>query len=253
MLSASASITAGIVVASSRPHVNLTVSGLCPMPGPIASTVLPAVSAERNSGARFSAEIEPAMVAVSGQVISSGATAATSASAGAGTAAVTKPAPARNAPRAASAGAPDLPPAVPSVPPTTSTCPKLPLLAVAGHVLVVGGTCPKLPLLAVAGRGVCVSESADPAHSKFSAETIASSGEPMPATTIGCDQCRVNCPKTCAGLGAVNVMTASGGKIGPATVALVSSAGQPEGRSTARIGAVLALIHSSAARARPFR
>src|ERR1035437_4274671 len=208
MLSASASITAGIVVASSRPHVNLTVSGLCPMPGPIASTVLPAVSAERNSGARFSAEIEPAVVAVSGQVISSGATAATSASAGAGTAAVTSPAPARNAPRAASAGAPDLPPAVPSVPPTTSTC-------------------PKLPLLAVAGRGVCVSESADPAHSKFRPETIASCGEPMAATTMGCDQCCVNCPKTCAGLGAVNVMTVSAGKTGPATVALVSSAGQP--------------------------
>ena len=63
----------------------------------------------------------------------------------------------------------------------------------------------------------------------------------MGATTMGCAQCRVNCPKTCAGLGAVKVMTASAGKTGPATVAAVSSAGQPEGRSTARIGRVAAL------------
>ena len=83
-------------------------------------------------------------VAASGQVINSGAMNATSGSTGAGTAAVTRPAPTRNAANAAIAGAPDLP----TEPPTTSTW-------------------PKLPLLAVAARGVCVSESAEPAHVRF--------------------------------------------------------------------------------------
>ena len=45
-----------------------------------------------------------------------------------------------------------------------------------------------------------------------SSETIASSGEPIGATTTGWSQRRVNCPKTCAGLGAVKVITASAGK-----------------------------------------
>ena len=43
-----------------------------------------------------------------------------------------------------------------------------------------------------------------------------------------------------------------GGKTGPSTVAAVSSAAHPEGRSTASTGAVLAFIHSSAASASPF-
>jgi len=73
----------------------------------------------------------------------------------------------------------------------------------------------------------------------------------MGATTMGCSQLRVNCPNTCAGLGAVKVMTASAGKTGPATVAAVSSAGQPEGKSIARMGAVLAFTHSCAAAASP--
>jgi len=122
MLSASASITAGILVAESRPVVNLTVSGSLPRPGPIASTVIPAVSAASASGARFSAAMQPARLAASGKVINSGAMAATSGSTGAAPAAVTSPAPARSAARDAIAGAPDLP----TEPPTTSTCPKLP-------------------------------------------------------------------------------------------------------------------------------
>ena len=61
ILSASASITAGILVAESRPVVNLIVSGLWPRPGPMASTVFPEVSAA-TTGPRLSAEIEPVSV-----------------------------------------------------------------------------------------------------------------------------------------------------------------------------------------------
>ncbi len=60
IFSASASITAGIFVTASSPMVNLAVSALCPIPGPMASTVFPAVSPARISGARFSAAICPA-------------------------------------------------------------------------------------------------------------------------------------------------------------------------------------------------
>ncbi len=132
----------------------------------MASTVFPAINAPRCLASRFFAAIWPALVAASGQVISSGANDATTGSAGAGTAAVTSPAPARIAARAAMAGAPALPPAVPNVPPTTSTW-------------------PKLPLLAADARGACASASDEPAQSRLSAETIAASGEPMGATTTG--------------------------------------------------------------------
>jgi len=83
----------------------------------MASTVFPAMSAVSPSGVRFSTEICPAAFATSGQVINSGAMAATSGRIGAGTAAVTRPAPVRSAPRDVMAGAPDLP----TEPPTTST------------------------------------------------------------------------------------------------------------------------------------
>src|SRR5580658_6087189 len=140
----------------------------------------------------------------------------TCATTGAGTAAVTSPAPARIAARDVMAGAPDLP----SDPPTTSTW-------------------PKLPLCDEAALGVCVSACAEPAQRSPSVEIIASSGEPMGVTTTGWSHWRVSCPKTCAGLGAVKVITASAGKTGVLIVADVSSAGQPEGRSTARTGAWL--------------
>ena len=169
----------------------------------------------------------------SGHVINSGAIVATSGKAGAGTAAVTRPAPERKAANADIEGAPDLPPAVPNVPPTTSTW-------------------PKFPLLLSTARGACARASAEPAQYICNDETMAASGEPIGATTMGWFQCRVSWPKTCAGLGAVKVMTASTGETGPGTIALVSSAGQPEGRSMASTGAELARIHSSAARARPF-
>src|SRR5580658_2507466 len=164
--------------------------------------------------------------------MSSGAMADTTGMAGAGTAAVTSPAPTRMAASDVMAGAPALPPADPNVPPTTRTW-------------------PKLPLLTAAARGACTSSMEDPAQSMPVLEISNSSGEPMGATTIGWSQARVNAPNTCAGLGAVNVITASAGKTGVSTVALVASAGQPDGKSTASTGRCLFLIHLSASSARP--
>ncbi len=136
--------------------------------------------------------------------------------------------------KAAMAGAPALPPAVPNVPPTTNTC-------------------PKPPLLAATTRGSCASASEEPAQLRFRPETIASSGEPMGATTIGCHQCRVSCPKTCAGLGAVKVMTASAGKTGPLDSGMRSR--PPPSRKAnppPEPAPVLPSIHSSASSANPF-
>ena len=48
-----------------------------------------------------------------------------------------------------------------------------------------------------------------------------------------------------------NVITASAAKTSPAITALVSSAGQPDGKSTARIAAELPFTHSNAASAKP--
>ena len=77
----------------------------------------------------------------------------------------------------------------------------------------------------------------------------------MGATTTGWSQRRVSWEKTCAGLGAVKVMTASAGNVGSGMEARVSSAGQPEGRSMARmgarLGAVVDWIQWSAASGRP--
>ena len=163
---ASASMTAGSVVAESSPVTNLAVSAPCPRPGPMASTVMPFVKAARCCRARLSGVACPSVFASSGHVISSGAKLDTNASAGAGTAAVTSPAPARSAARELITGAPALPPAEPNDPPTTSTW-------------------PNLPLLASAARGAWISACDDPAHSRPSVETMASSGEPMGATTTG--------------------------------------------------------------------
>src|ERR1035441_10154160 len=132
----------------------------------MASTVLPFVIAVTVFGSRLSASICPSVVAVSDQVISSSATEDTNRIAGAGTAAVTRPAPARKAPSDVIAGAPALPPADPNEPPTTRTW-------------------PKFPLFAADARGACANASDEPAHSKFSSDTIASSGEPIDATTTG--------------------------------------------------------------------
>src|SRR5512146_427846 len=233
MFNPSASITTGISMSDSNPVVNLTVSGSWPSPGPMASTVLPIANAAVFSEARFSSDIAPAALVSSPHVINSGAMALTTPIAAAGTAAVTRPAPMRNAPSAAIAGAPALPPADPNVPPTTSTC-------------------PYLPLFASTTRGARASTMADPAHLILSFETIASSGEPIGATTTGCRQPLVNCPNTCAGFGAVNVTTASDGNTGAPADRLVESAGQPEGRSTESTGALQPDNHLSASRARPF-
>ena len=233
MFKASASMTAGILVAASNSRVKFAVSFDRPSPGPMASTDLSSSSCARRPGARFESEMHPEPVASSGHVINSGAISDTTDMAFAGTAAVTRPAPTRIAASAVMAGAPALPPAGPKVPPTTSTW-------------------PKFPLLAVALRGECTSSIAEPAHSKLSSETIASSGEPMGATTTGWFQALVKRPNTCAGLGAEKVITASAGNTGSLRRAPVSSAGQPDGRSTARTGPFLALSHSCAARASPF-
>ena len=69
------------------------------IPGPMASTVLPVSNCANWSGVRLALERVPAGPTASGHSMSSGATAATTASAGAGTAAVTRPAPDRNAAR----------------------------------------------------------------------------------------------------------------------------------------------------------
>src|SRR5208282_4996438 len=141
---------------------NFTTPGPCPRPGPIAITVFPLVSDSNSSGVMPFAATCPAAFAGSGDVINSGAITETGASTGAGTAAVTRPAPARIAVRDVMAGAPDLP----RDPPITSTW-------------------PNLPLFESAARGHSVSACALPAHVSFSSETIAASGEPIGATTIG--------------------------------------------------------------------
>ena len=95
-------------------------------------------------------------------VISSGVTAATVGRIDCATAAVTRPAPVRKAATELIEGAPDLPLA----PPMTSTCPKRPLLESAGR-----------------GRSAIVLEL--PAQVRPVADSTASAGEPMGATTMG--------------------------------------------------------------------
>src|SRR5277367_790090 len=95
-------------------------------------------------------------------VISSGAILATESRIGCATAAVTRPAPVRNAASAAIDGAP----AFPYEPPITNTW-------------------PNLPLLLSAGRGVSVIFFDAPAQVRFKPDWIASSGDPIGATTMG--------------------------------------------------------------------
>ena len=198
----------------------------------MASTVLPAMSTARNSGARFSAAICPVRVGVSGQVISSGATAATSGSAGAGTAAVTRPAPARKAARAAMAGAPDFPPA-------RAEATRQPRAR--GRSCLCwpprrGGLCKRerraCPVEFERGNDGCIGRADGRDHDGL---------VPTPRQ-LAEDVRRLGRGKGDDGIG---------GEDRAGDVAAVSSAGQPEGRSTARMGAAVVPIHSSAASASP--
>ena len=230
IFSASASITAGH--AGGREQAGGELGGLrrsAPgrdrWPAPSCPPSAPAIC----SGARFSAEMQPAGLAASGKVISSGATAATSGSTDDGN---------RRRDQARSGAQ----------------------RGQRGHSRSAGlayrpSHNQHVAEVALVGRRPGGASARAPATSRpsrtSSAETMASGGEPMGATTTGWSQRRVSWPKTWAGLGAVKVMTASAGKTAQSAVGAVRSAGQPEGRSTARTGARLALIHSSAAAARP--
>ena len=119
ILRASASMTAGISDGGEQAGgENLTVSGLCPRPGPMASTVMPAVRAATAARAQvLFAAIAPAPPDRRADWSSAPARwRRPRARTGAGTAAVTRPAPARSAASEVMAGAP----ALPTDPPTTS-------------------------------------------------------------------------------------------------------------------------------------
>ena len=194
---------------------------------------LPAMSTARISGARFSARDLPARVGVSGKVISSGAMAATCGRAGAGTAAVTSPAPAAQRGKRSHGG-------------RTGPSPAEPRTADDQDVAEVA-------FVRVGGRGDCSERErgAGPVEIR-AAETMAASGEPMGATTTGWSQRRVNCAEDMRRLGRGEGDDRVGGKNRAVErMRSVKSAGQPEGRSTARIGARAALIQSSAASGRP--
>ena len=76
----------------------------------------------------------------------------------------------------------------------------------------------------------------EPAQVRFVADRIASSGDPMGATTMGPVTVPVRLPKICASFGAVKVTTAFARKA-PSTEKARESASQPDGRSTATTGA----------------
>src|ERR1700723_1649358 len=101
-------------------------------------------------------------------------------------------------------------------------------------------------------RGCSVMAFDAPAHVSPVVDSIASSGDPMGATTIGPVALLVRLPLRCASLGAVKVTTALARKA-PSTVKARESASQPEGKSTATTGAVIVLTLSRRAAATPRR
>ena len=90
----------------------------------------------------------------------------------------------------------------------------------------------------------------EPAQVRLVADWIASSGDPIGATTIGPLELPVRLPNRCASFGAVKVTTAFARKA-PSTEKARESASQPEGRSTATIGVWSAFTRSRSAAATP--
>ena len=85
-------------------------------------------------------------------------------------------------------------------------------------------------------RGCSAISFDEPAQVRFVADWIASSGDPMGATTMGPLVLPVRFPNMCASFGAVKVTTAFARKA-PSTEYARESASQPDGRSTATTGA----------------
>ncbi len=107
-----------------------------------------------------------------------------------------------------------------------------------------------MPLLLSTSRGVSNSTFDAPVHVSPSADTIAASGDPIAATTTGPNVPVVRCPNRCAGLGAVNVTTASA-RNASAHFSSRASASQPDGKSTATTGLTVTRSASRTAAATP--